>query len=302
MTRDTIAVVFATDDNYCQHLGVTIASLLERNPGERFDLRCICIDVATENKRRLVAVCEERGAAPPRFIDFDASAYASFRVDGHISWASYARIFIPDLVEPTLDKVLYLDCDLLITDSIRPLWETDLGEAALGVIPNPISDRRIELGIPPDRAYFNAGVLLMNLAAWRRRGITARLVEFIAANSAILKFHDQDTLNACLHDQTVELPLRWNVHHVIFGESAARLGLAPAAHRALVERPGIVHFTSFSKPWHFLNEHPWKRGYWEVLRRTPWRDFRYADVTASSIAKRLLRPVVRRARRALGRG
>ncbi len=276
-------VVFATDNAYCQHLAVALLSLLEHNPHRALDVRVICIGVDDVNKSRLAAVGESAGRAI-RFIDFDPKPYVGFRVDGHISWASYARIFIPKLIDAEIDRVLYLDSDILVLGAIDPLLDADLGGRPVAGVRQPLADRGSDLGIPGDRPYVNAGVLVLDLAAWRREGLTERLVKFIEANPARLKFHDQDAINACFHDRMMTLDFRWNVHHHVVGPSPETLGLTEADRREILRNARIVHFTTSSKPWHFMNEHPFKRDYWRVLGRTPYRRYRCPDVTPVNVA------------------
>jgi lipopolysaccharide biosynthesis glycosyltransferase len=279
-------IVFATDNAYCQHLAVALVTLFEHNQHLAFDIRIVCVAVAEANKQRLLAVCQAHGRSA-RFLDFDPTPYVGFRVDGHITWASYARIFLPALIEPEIGRVLYLDSDIVVLDAIDPLLDTDIGDHPIAGIPQPFTDRREELGIPADKPYVNAGVLILNLDVWRREAMTGRLVEFIEANAPRLKFHDQDTLNAFFHDRVLALPFRWNLHHHVFAATAQRLGCSDAERRRIFAEPGIVHFTTASKPWHFVNDHAFKRAYLRALRKTPYRDYRYPDLTPWNVGWKL---------------
>jgi lipopolysaccharide biosynthesis glycosyltransferase len=281
-------IAFATDNAYCQHLAAALVTLFEHNRLLALDIRVICVAVAESNKQHLLEVCSRFGRGA-RFIDFDPTPYVGFRIDGHISWTSYARIFLPGIIEPEIGRLLYLDSDIVVLDAIDPLLTVDIGDRPIAGIPLPYTDRREELGIPPDKPYVNAGVLIMNLDAWRREALTERLVEFIRGNSAQLKFHDQDTLNYFFHDRLLPLPLRWNVNHAVFAASARQLGCSEAERRRLLSAPGIVHFTSGSKPWFFMNDHPFKRAYLRALRQTPYRSYRYPDVTARNVGWKIAR-------------
>src|SRR5262245_10575084 len=236
-------IIFATDNAYCQHLAVALVTLFEHNRHLVFDIRIVCVAVAEANKQRLLAVCQAHGRSA-RFLDFDPTPYVGFRVDGHISWASYARIFLPGIIEPEIGRLLYLDSDIVVLDAIDPLLTVDIGGRPIAGIPQPYTDRREELGIPSDNPYVNAGVLILNPDVWRREDITERLVEFIEGNSARLKFHDQDTLNAFFHDRVLPLPFRWNLHHHVFAATAQHLGCSDAERRRTFAEPGIVHFTT----------------------------------------------------------
>jgi lipopolysaccharide biosynthesis glycosyltransferase len=178
------------------------------------------------------------------------------------------------LVGKETRKVIYLDCDLLVTDSLRPLWQTDMTDFALAGVPFPQDEHKKTLGIPGHKGYINSGVLLLNLDVWRDQNLTPRLIDYIGKNAPILKYHDQDALNAVLFDQIGFLDRRWNVTNRIFQESAEQLRLAPEVHRDLKAAPGIVHFTADYKPWHYFNPNPYKPLYWKLLKATPYRNYR----------------------------
>jgi lipopolysaccharide biosynthesis glycosyltransferase len=272
--HDPITVVFASDNNYCQHLAVTILSLIEKNENEVLHLIVMSIGINKLHKDRLGQIVEGKPLVSLQFVELDSSSYRHFRVDGHISWAAYARIFIPELVSPEIRKVLYLDCDLYVADSIRPLWQTDITAYPLAAVPVVHDAHKKSLGIPDDKNYVNSGVLLMNLDLWRSRNLTGKLIDYIENNAGLLKNWDQDALNAVLFDQIYALDPRWNVSNRIFKLTAEELKLRPEEHQSLKDKPGIVHFTTDYKPWDYLNPNPFTRHYWRILKTTPYRDYR----------------------------
>jgi len=273
-THDPIIVVFASDNSYCQHLAVTILSLIEKNENEVLHLIVMSIDINKLHKDRLGQIVEGKPLVSLQFIEFDSSSYRHFRLGGYVSWASYARIFVPELVGPEIKKVLYLDCDLYVADSIRPLWQTDITAYALAGVPVVHDLLKKSLGIPDDKNYVNVGVLLINLDLWRSRNLTRKLIDYIENSANPLKNYDQDAMNAVLFDQIYPLDLRWNVSNRIFKLTAEQLKLRPEEQQSLKDKPGIIHFTSDYKPWHYLNPNPFKRHYWRLLRKTPYRDYR----------------------------
>lgn len=110
-----------------------------------------------------------------------------------VTRAAYAELF------KDYTRILSIDDDTIVMDNISSLWDTDLkGNYCAGVI---------DLGIRRPN-YFNAGVILMDLEALRKDGITQRMIDLL--NREYRMFIDQDALNECCDGKILELPLRYN--------------------------------------------------------------------------------------------
>jgi len=288
MTAQPIRLIFGVDGSYSQHLAVTLVSLLENNPANRFEIVVVTLNMAAEDLRRIEVLVARFANATLAFQPFDISRYSHFRTDGHISHASYLRIFIPEILPEEVEKVIYLDCDMVVRHDIAPLWHSDLGEEVLGAVRNPFFVRHQDLEMPAAAGYFNAGVLLMNLKRWREQDGTARLIRFIEAHHDHLWAHDQDALNAVFCGQIRELAPRWNFQTSVLWCEPDSLSLSYPAFRGLLADPGIVHYTTPSKPWHFSNSHPFKGAYYQYLAKTPYSDFQPHDISAAGLLRRAL--------------
>ncbi len=289
MTGRPIKLIFGVDGGYSQHLAVTLVSLLENNPGNRFDILVVTLNMAEADRAKIAAAAARFGNAALRFQPFEFDRYSHFRTDNHISHASYLRIFIPEILPASEEKVLYLDCDMVVRHDIAPLWNTELGDQVLGAVRNPFFVRHGDLEMPAGADYFNAGVLLMNLKRWRALDGTAKLIRFIEAHHDHLWAHDQDALNAVFCGEIRALAPRWNFQTSMLWCEPGELSLSYPAYRRLLADPGIVHYTTPSKPWHFSNTHPYKETYYQYLARTPYSGFRPRDRGLGSLLTRLAR-------------
>jgi lipopolysaccharide biosynthesis glycosyltransferase len=239
-------------------------------------------------------------------------AVAGFPTAGFTRKATWYRILLPDLL-PQVDKLLYLDVDTIVRADVGPLWATDLGDHYVGAVTNVFQwdhvHRPAELGLEPNE-YFNAGVLLMNLAGMRRDGMSRALIDFAKANADRLSWRDQDTLNLVLAKRRLPLHPRWNLmNSVLLFRSAVEVFGAESVKEAR-ENPGIRHFEGqgVNKPWHVECDHADRQLYAELRRATPWpkvklEGHRVRD-RASRLGIRLRALVLDRvlsARRVLGR-
>ncbi len=167
-----------------------------------------------------------------------------------------------------VERVLFLDADLLVMRDVAELWETPLDERVLAAAPDaavPLcsAPRGVKgwqaLGIPHDAAYFNCGVLLIHLGRWRERNVTQRALRYFENTREPIDFLHQEALNAVLWDDWKRLDPRWNLLASRAGRSFDRSG------REDWKRPGIVHFAGRMKPWRAAIGGPFNAPYQRAL-------------------------------------
>jgi lipopolysaccharide biosynthesis glycosyltransferase len=209
--------------------------------------------------------------------------------------ATWYRVFLPEIL-PGRDRVLYLDSDLIVVDSLAPLFERDdLEGRYLGAVTNVLQHndqgRPAELGLSGPEVYFNAGVLLMNLEAMRSDRSSRALISYARENAELIAFRDQDALNVVLGEGRLELHPRWNCMNAFyeFDHAGDVLG-----HEALAEAkddPGIRHFEgpSLNKPWHYECAREMRELYAEHRAQTPWPRLRREGRTPAAMLRRRFR-------------
>jgi lipopolysaccharide biosynthesis glycosyltransferase len=208
--------------------------------------------------------------------------------------ATWYRIFLPEL-RPAVDRVLYLDADLIVTDSLAPLFELDLTGHWVGAVTNVLQHnhfhRPAELGLAGPEVYFNAGVLLMNLAEMRRDGRTRALLDYGRANADRLEWRDQDALNVVLGSRRLALHPRWNCMNSLFAFAWAADVFGEASLREALGHPAIRHFEgpSVNKPWHEQSASEQRELYVQHRRATPWADSIPDGVRPPNLLRRLTR-------------
>jgi lipopolysaccharide biosynthesis glycosyltransferase len=226
----------------------------------------------------------------------------------HISSATYARLFIPALLPESVDKALYLDCDLIVRRCVGDLFDVPVGQFAVMAVANagapyvssphglPYWSR---FGRRADEVNYNAGVLLMNLSAWRDGDVTGAALNYLAKDH--LFQGDQAAINAVLPGRIGEVNPRWNQQTGHFVQALqAALPYSEEQFRDLLADPWIVHFTTDVKPWNYRSTHPFRGEWFKRLDETPYRGWRpsrrayYADQSRRALreAKRRLMPRV----------
>jgi len=291
---ETIIVVLATDDGYSQHAGVMLCSLFENNLSRNpFEVYLMDGGISDENKRRLHNVAE-RYNARLELLEIDREIYKDFKLSHHITQAAYYRISIPDILDSSVRKAIYLDCDLIVRDDIAKLWRLDLSGFLLGAIEDPGFSRFQALGIPNNARYFNSGVMLIDLAKWRSAKISSQVLDFIVQNPEKVVLWDQDALNAVLYDKWLPMHLKWNVQTDMYELSHRERYVHYEDFDEAIRSPSIVHYTASPKPWQYMNKHPLKKEYYKHLRKTEWRNFTPPDRNMINMVKKVLKSILRK--------
>lgn len=231
-------------------------------------------EIPDRERQALASVVSDRGAEPVVHT-MDPERFRGLKSGGAFAKPVWFRTALGELL-PETNRVIYLDSDLLVLDSLVPLWETDLGTSWLGAVTNVFPDQELarlhceRLGIDAGR-YFNSGVLLLDLERMREGRAFERVREFAIANREALIFADQDSLNGALAEQRLQLHPRFNLMLGIELHPWADEVHSPEAIAEARANPVIRHFEGgTNKPW--LPQAPEEaRHQWERLRaQTPW--------------------------------
>ena len=196
-----LVVVYSSDNNYAQHTGVSIASLLDNNKHfKAIHIYVIDNEISKDNKDRLINIITEYGREIS-FIDFNKyKSMLKLNMKWNISISSYARLFISSMLPNNVDKVLYFDCGTVIVSNIDELWNTDMNDYYVaGVADTVSSSTKLAVGIDHHGKYINAGMLLINLKKWRENKIQERFIKFIDKYNGSVTHHDQGVINGVLH-------------------------------------------------------------------------------------------------------
>ncbi|WP_262392559.1 glycosyltransferase family 8 protein [Sporolactobacillus inulinus] len=285
--KNTINIVAVSDNNYAQHLSVTLTSLIKNSSGiENIDLYIVDGGMSRKNKKMLQNTMKNLENTLV-FISIDRTIYKNARIDNHITKAAYYRISLPPILnkEYHLDRVIYIDCDMIFNRDINKLWNINLANHTIGAIENLWADSRIEyLHIPKKYKYFNSGLLMIDTNKWVKEDITNRTINYINRNGPRLTLHDQDALNAVLYNKWLALPINWNVQSKIY-EHYSELSDKCIAFKKAAQNPYVIHYTGSVKPWNFECKHPLKKEYYNYLSYTEWKNWK-PRITVKSLVNR----------------
>ena len=278
-------ILFSSDENYAQHLGASIQSLLAHNTDvTKINVYIIDNAISDMSKERLFHIIAKYKNAEIRWISFAGwREKLNLNMTWKISLSSYARLFVAGMLPDTVERVLYMDCDMIVCSSLKKLWQSDLSGQVIGAVQDYIGDVvKQAVNLKENERYFNAGLLLVDLCKWRAEHIEEKCLRFIADRNGAVVHHDQGVLNSVFRNKWVRLPLQNNLMTIHYLESFDHLMNRVKDHSSFYDReeieearkrPVVLHFTpSFtSRPWVKGCKHPLKNLYWEAVEETPWR-------------------------------
>ncbi|MBR8839335.1 MAG: glycosyltransferase family 8 protein [Stigonema ocellatum SAG 48.90 = DSM 106950] len=286
LDKEPIHVVCAADDRYSMPLAVTLRSVLENLDSER-SINFFIIDggIKQHNKKRILKSLGSK-LYTIEWLQPSTELLSKMVVSGHVKIASYFRLLMSHILPFQLQKVIYLDSDLIVLKNLDLLWDVDIGEAYLlacqdlGIpyVSDPYGLANYkELGIPADSKYFNAGVLVINLEKWRSENIGMKVIQYLEQNKDYIRWHDQDGLNAVLAGTWGELDPRWNQVPSIYLKYSSWKDspFLEDVYKKLSHDPFIIHFASSNKPWNSRVYHPANYLFFQYLDLTVWSGWRY---------------------------
>lgn len=252
MRANTIDLLTTLDERYLPQLRVLLTSIVLNNPGERFRVYLMHRKISQEALELLARQCAR--------LDLELCPVAVEKplFDGAPTTRQYPqemyyRLLAGRLLPQTLQRVLYLDPDILVINPLRPLWEAELGEklfaAAAHTGKTEIANDVNRLRLGTEHKYYNSGVLLIALDACRREICPEELFRYAREHAKELLLPDQDLLNILYGRRTLELDdYIWNYDARKYSSYLFRSS-GEADVDWVMRHTAILHFCGRSKPW-----------------------------------------------------
>ena len=246
-----------TDKNYVELAGILIRSIVVN--GDVPDATIVVCGYGLDaSDHAALAACATPLAI--RFYDLGVAQerLAHAAVNDRWPLATWGRVMLPEMVAETEGRLLFLDSDIVVAKSLRPLADLDIEGHTLACVPVDkdqrfVDELNVNLGRKLGTDYFNVGVMLIDIAAWRRDGITDAALGVARIFGEKLKFVDQDALNLVMDGKFYHLDRRWNWYRTAGDYTFA----------------SIIHYV-YDKPHISGSKHP-ARGLYKAFRsQTIW--------------------------------
>ncbi len=276
-----INLVLATDSNNLWGLAVTIRSVLE-HCSTTCNVYILSVNLKESEQLDLLNSWKMPNAGTIEFFPLDERKVAPFRTTLFVkSKTAYARLYMDEYL-PNLSRCLYLDTDLIVFSDITELYNTDLIGNITGCVRDISSFNEVQLvrfkdklGLKNPSLYFNSGVMLIDLDAWRKDEVGSRAIKIGVEKYDLLDGMDQDALNIVVEDKWLNLEAKWNTSKYEAPENF---------------NDGIIHFLGRVKPWHADYDYKFKERFFDILDRTAYRGKRPTNLLGTgAISKKISR-------------
>lgn len=201
------------------------------------------------------------------------------------SYAANMRLFLDEVLEEQIDKVLYLDADTIVDADLSSLLETDMQSKTIAMALDSLGgSHKKQIGLQRGDDYYNSGVILFDLEGWRRKEYSKKIAEHVRNERNNYPAPDQDLLNLVCRNDILRLEARYNFQppHAVFTNRQFYRIMKPGAYYDSNEiqyeegRVSIYHCFRFigEFPWNQDNLHPYNDIFDRYLKKSPWRAYK----------------------------
>jgi len=276
------ALVTSSDDAFALPVTVMLRSIVDHLGGvEAVDIFVLDCGLSSGSRRKMLRSISG-GWAHIQFIPVKMDSLTGFRVDGHISAATYARLLLEKHLPDSLERVIYLDGDMLFLADIKKLMEIDLKGHPVAAVQDPVagivgqSAQMMHWGgwdVPDGTQVFNAGLMVIDLCRWRKESIFEQAIQVARKYPDRMKFWDQCALNYVIRGDFEPLDPAWNVLPFLnYLPHSKDVIYSREIMDRCIDHPKGIHFGGTWRPWKGPGRH-WKEvEFYRYLYRTAWRN------------------------------
>ncbi len=286
-------ILLASDNNYTPLLAITLYSLLKNNETEFDKINIFILDggISKTNKRRIESLCDEFNVETPlEFIKYDnLEDTVGMKIKATRALTAYARLFAATLLPKSIDKIIYMDCDALVVDSLKKVWQLNIDDYYCGAVYDIAPKyNNLYLDFPKDWIQYNSGFLLINLKRWRDEDLENKFLNLIIEKKGEVFHNDQGIINVICKDKIYTLPPHYNIRSPFFEVGYDKFlqwyGIDEYYSKKevedAIEHPVFIHLTQFvhGRPW-FTNatDHPLRGLFDSYVQKTDFKDEVYIE-------------------------
>ncbi len=249
-----INVCISCDDNYAKYAGVTIASILyNKKDDDKLVFYILDGGITKDNKEKLVSLNNIKNCTI-NFIKVDENLFEEYkkvRTHYYITLPAFYRLKLPSIL-PNIDKIIYLDCDVVVCTSLSELYNTNFGNNLIAGVKDTDKNK-----LKKNPTYINSGVVVFDLKKMRQHNTENEFLKWTLNNISTIKLGDQEIINEVLKGKIKIVDDKWNVQSSNFINRSS-----------YTNHPKIIHM--LAKPWKYASACIHKQEYFKYLQETPW--------------------------------
>lgn len=249
-------IAFGVDSKFVPAMGACMNSILNHNQDLSLRFHVVTHSLSHSAAEQIDAFAARRGISI-RIHRISEERLAILPAPTPpMSYATYLRLLIPDMLKGIVDRVLYVDADIVCLGALKEMVRFPLDGNVLAAVPEGFKKvhRRDLIGIPASASYFNAGVLYIDVEQWNAYDLTLQLIEALKESNCAFPLADQDAINKVLYGQIKPIERRWNFAFDQHGPAGDAV---------------FYHYT-YLKPWQYWSDNFRDRNFLTALAETPW--------------------------------
>ncbi len=293
-------IMYTCDNNYVLIMGISMISLFENNKiVDEINIHLLGDEISSDNKKILESIAKQYGRT------FDYMNVPNLNIPDTLynqRWpkSAYTRLFSSELLPKKIKKILYLDCDTIITRDISELWNIDITEFTIYGIKDCIGKVYKEnIGLNANSIYINAGVLLINIDKLRKVSVSELIDEFLKKYGKLMNYSDQDVLNGIFNGKIGILNPKYDVMTLLYAYKYNEIKIIrrPTNYytkkeiNEAIKEPVIIHFTTCMlnvRPWYKGSQHPFAYEFINYKQMSPWANRQEKEVKFDSIQEKIM--------------
>lgn len=226
--KGNISIVTVCDNNYIMLLATLLKSIEQNNKSQReIDFYIVNDNITKKNQIKFEKSFNNNLINIKWLIMTDLIPKSALVLTDKSTYPLniYIRLFIPHFMPQEIERVIYLDVDMVVLGDIVNLWETNLSNYIIGAVQDTFGTafhgikNHKDLGILEDSKYFNSGMLLIDTIEWRKNGVTEDIVACLQNNKEYAQYPDQYGLNVVFANRWFELDEKWNTYTYKYDET-----------------------------------------------------------------------------------
>lgn len=245
----TFHIAFGITNSHSKYIRVVLNSILYNN-NNPIVFHILSNHISKVNKRRFSSEIKRFKNCKIEYYKINKSRLKGVYL-GKWDISAWYRILIPEILDKTISKVLYLDSDTIVNGSLKELFTLNIKNYSIAAVLNSLNNeeynKRLEL--PLNNDYFCSGVILMNLEYWRNNNLTSKILKWTKENRNKILCPDQDALNVICKNSKLLLPFKYGYIHDYDNKIDA-----------------IIYHYAIIKPWIYVYKDPYKK-IWEKYNR-----------------------------------
>jgi lipopolysaccharide biosynthesis glycosyltransferase len=294
--QERLDLLFTADNNFVMQMGISILSALESNYlyYHIIYIHIVSLGIFDKGLRDLESLfVKDYQDCRIHLVYHDSKDFAHLvnpKTQSPLGYSVYLRLLVQTLTDADVERIIYIDSDCLVIDSLVELTRLNLDGFCLGaVIDLQVSEKRKRrLGLSCQNDYINAGVLVYNMQEVRRRNAEEQLIGFVNTTDLALEYHDQDAINVVLKDAIRTIHPRYNAVTTFFFMNHSNYKVFVKSHsfgdkdyyptKIFLEaqrNPAILHFFGsniYGRPWLDFCHHPYRKAYLHIKEISPWKE------------------------------